>query len=128
MLKKQRGKAPHGQMADSHGQGVGGVQRPVGLADVEQALDHKGHLLLFRPACAHQGLFDQGRLVVADSQAIRRAGRHGHASGLAQLEGAGRVFGGKDLFNGRFVGLAAPEHLGQLMVNARQPRGKFLSG
>lgn len=57
--RRERGKAPHGQMADSHAQSVGGVQRPVGLADVEQALDHKGHLFLFRPACAHQGLFDQ---------------------------------------------------------------------
>lgn len=54
-----------------------------------------------------------------------RAGRHGHASGLAQLQGAGRVFGRKNLLNGGLLRAQTGKNAVQIPVNFSQPVAKF---
>ena len=113
-------------MADGHGQGVRGVQGPALTAHIEQAPHHEGHLLLFRAAGAHHGFFDQRGFIIAHRHAMRRTSRHGHTAGLAQLEGAGRVPGREDLFDGGLLRTVTAHHVRQLPVDDGQPPGEFL--
>ena len=56
------------QVADRHGQGIGGVVRRRRLRQAEQQLDHLLHLVLLGPAVAHDRALDLGGRVLDDGQ------------------------------------------------------------
>jgi len=85
-------------MAEGAGQGVAGVLRH-GSAQVEQAPDHEGHLLLGRGTGAGDAQLDLARAVFRDLQAPLHRGDQQRAADVAEHEGRAHALGVERLFD-----------------------------
>lgn len=114
-------------VADSDGEGVGGVGRLRRFVEVEEAGDHELHLLLGRQAVADDGALDGEWRVLGDGEAGAGCSEQGDTAHLAELERALGVGGEEYFFDGDDLGLPELQELAEFGVDLQQPnRGPVL--
>jgi hypothetical protein len=91
-------------VTDRHCQGVGGVVGHGHDRKAKNQLHHVLHLLLVGAAVSDHRPLDLGGRVLRDRHPGFHRGKHRHSTSMPELEGAARVHGVKDLFDGDRVG------------------------
>ena len=108
------------EMTDGDGERVGGVSRVVRLLQVEEARNHKLHLLLGGEAVADDRRFNGERGVFGHRFSTGGGGQEGDSADLAELECGLGVGGEEDLFDGDDVGLVEFDLGAKFSVDLRE--------
>ena len=116
-------------MADSDGQGVGGIGARR-ARQTEQSLDHVLHLAFFGLAIAYDGLFDLAWTVIEYRQAVLHGSDHRRPPGMPEFQGGTGVRRQEDILHGSHGRQMELDHLVDSLKDFVETMGKrrFLTG
>ena len=115
-------------MAQSDGDGIGGI---VGLGHggkMQKPLGHVLHLMLGGIAVTYHSLLDLHGLVFKDGDARLPNGKQYHTTALRHIDTGGNVLSEKQFFDGNCFGFGLLQKLGHIVIDDFQPPGEFRIG